>query len=113
MYRGDSKTFDLTFTSSNGTTLNITGYTIFFTVKNKNSYYNEFNDSSALVSVNVTSHTNATSGLSQVNISPSDTSTIAPGTYIYDMQLKDATGKVLTFIGGNFVLVPDVTRRTV
>lgn len=113
MFRGDSKTWDLTFTDSNSSSINITGYTIYFTIKNKNTYYNASDDADALVSVNVTSHTDATSGLSAVALTPSNTSTIAPGTYVYDMQLKDAAGNIMTFINGEILINADVTRRTV
>ena len=112
MYRGDSQTWNLSFVDSNSSAINITGYTVFFTIKNKNTFYNDSDDTTALVQKNVTSHTVATSGLSELTLSPNDTSSISPGTYIYDMQLKDATGNIITLIRGDFLIDADVTRRT-
>jgi hypothetical protein len=109
IFRGDTKSYDLTFTSG-GSALNITGYTIFFTVKPK-ANWDDTLDTSALIQKNVTSHTNAAGGLSEVLLSATDTN-IEPGVYMYDMQLKDGSGNILTFINGNFTVTADVTRRT-
>lgn len=112
IYRGDSKTWNLTFTDAAGTAIDITGYTIFFTVKKKNSYTNDTVDTDAIVQKNITVHTNPTGGISQLTLQPSDTNTIVPAIYVYDMQLKDSGGTILTFIKGLFTITADVTRRT-
>jgi hypothetical protein len=113
MYRGDDKAITLTFKDSAGSAVNITGYSIFFTVKNKLSYNDDPDDSDAIISSIVTSHTYATSGTSVLTISNSQTSSVTPGKYIYDIQLKDGGGNILTVVAGAFILDADVTRRTV
>jgi hypothetical protein len=112
MYRGDTKSMTLTFKDSAGTSVNITGYSIYFTVKNKLSYVDDSADSDAIISSVTTSHTYATSGTSVLTISSSQTSTVTPGKYIYDIQLKDASNNILTVVAGAFILNADVTRRT-
>lgn len=112
IYRGDSKTWNITFTDSAGAAINITGYTVFFTVKKKNSYTDDTVDTAAIVQKNITVHTAPATGQTQVALQPSDTSSVTPAVYVYDMQLKDTSGTILTFITGNFTISADVTRRT-
>jgi len=114
IYRGDNKTWVLTFKDSVGAAIDITGYTIFFTVKNKQTYIDSITDTTdGLIQKTVTSHTTPASGISALSLVPADTSSLAPTNYIYDMQLKDGAGKILTFIEGNFEIIADVTRRSV
>ena len=113
MYRGDNKTWTLTFKDGNGTAIDITGYTIFFTVKNQNAYVDSTSDTTdGLVQKTIVNHTSPSTGVSVLNIVPADTSSLSPTTYKYDMQLKDDSGSILTFIEGNFEVLADVTRRT-
>jgi putative sterol carrier protein len=111
LYRGDNKTYNLNFTDSNGDVIDITGYTIYFTIKNKKTYKLENNDNDALVKINVTIHTNPTQGESQINITSDLTNDIEPNNYIYDIQLKDSSDNILTIISGNINIIADVTRR--
>jgi len=112
IYRGDSKTWTLTFKDSNGAAINLTGYTIFFTVKTQTTYVDASSDTSASISKTITVHTNPTLGLSSLVLAPSDTSSLTPTKYRYDMQLKDGSSNILTVITGNFEILADVTRRT-
>ena len=113
VYRGDNKNWVLTFTDDAGVAIDINGYTIFFTVKKENVYVNSTSDiTDALISKDVTSHTNPTSGISSVAVVPADTENLEPTIYKYDMQLKDDSGNILTFIKGNFIITADVTRRS-
>ena len=57
--RGDDITINATFKDDNGDAINITGYTVFFTVKDN---YTSTTDSAALISKTVTSHTSPTTG---------------------------------------------------
>lgn len=113
IYRGDNKTWILTFVDGI-TPVNLTGQTIFFTVKKQNIYVESSSDTTdALISKTITAHTNPTGGISSLALVPADTSSLTPATYKYDMQLKDGSGSILTFITGNFTILADVTRRTV
>lgn len=112
IYRGDSKTWNLNFTNSSGQAIDITDYTIFFTVKKKNSYTDDPDDTDAIIKKDISIHTAPVTGQSQLVLQPSDTNTAVPAVYVYDMQLKDGSGNILTFISGLFTITADVTRRT-
>lgn len=105
--RGDDVTLNLTFTDSNNVAYNLTGVTVFMTVKSKKSD----NDEIAVISKTITNHTTPASGLTQVNITASETD-IAPAMYVYDFQIKDATNKILSTRSGEFEVLQDVTQRT-
>ncbi len=100
--RGDTKTWPLTFYSDEAKTtpINITGWTIFFTVKEKTDAPNDSADTSAKIKKDVTSHSDPTHGVTSLTLSPTDTD-IEPGTYLYDLQVKKANGDVKTIMMGD------------
>jgi hypothetical protein len=56
-------------------------------------------------------------GKASINLAPGDTATLGltvsgPVVYQYDIQVKEASGRVSTVATGAFVLRPDVTRST-
>jgi len=107
VYRGDDKTFNFTFVDGDGDPVDITGWTIFFTVKENESDA----DDDAKISVDVTSHTSPTGGLSSLSITDSDTN-ITPKRYYYDFQIKKADGIIRTLLKGTIQVMTDITRRT-
>ena len=107
IYRGDDKTWNLTFKDANGDPIDLTDTVIYFTVKKKTADL----DSAAYISKNITSHSQATAGLSAIAITDTD-SDIAVGTYYYVIQLVDSAGKVTTVTTGNFLVQRDITIRT-
>jgi hypothetical protein len=107
MYRSNDKTYTLNFKDGDETPISIVGSTILFTVK---KLPNDI-DSSALISKRVTTHVNATSGITQVTITKTD-STIDVGNYVYDMKLIDSSGNNTTIPGGSFTIKRDITRTT-
>lgn len=109
VYRGDDRVFTLTFTNSSGVAIDISNYTIFFTVK---SSFND-TDANAVISKTVTSHSDPTHGITTVTLAAADTDTKTPGAYIYDIQTKDGSGKIFTAQVGDFILESEVTRRIV
>lgn len=106
VYRGDDKTFNFTFKYSNGAAVDITGWTIFFTVKEKEAD----SDDDAKIATEVTSHTDASGGLSTLSITDSDTN-LTPKKYYYDFQVKKADGLIRTLVKGDFTVLTDITRR--
>ena len=106
VYRGDDKTFSFTFKYSDGTAVDITGWTIFFTAKENESD----SDDDAKIAKEVTSHTSPTGGLSQLSITDSDTD-ITPKKYYYDFQVKKDDGIIKTIVKGEFRVLTDITRR--
>lgn len=107
IYKRDDVTYTLNFIDSAGDAINITGYTVFFTVKTLDTD----TDASALISKTVTTHSDAAGGESQVSLSASDTD-IATGVYIYDFQFKDGSGNIATIVKDKFLVLQDVTVRT-
>lgn len=105
-YRGDTNTIGLTITS-NSIAYDITGSTIWFTLKkNKNDA-----DSQASLQKEVTSHTNPSGGITAITLSATDTN-IQPGKYFYDIQMKTSGGEIYTLASGTVEVLEDVTRST-
>ena len=104
--RGDTQTYTLYFCDEDGAREDITGWTVFFTVKTKSSDV----DASAIISKTVTTHTDATNGETQISLTSTDLATV--GRYIYDVQVKTDTGDIKTVVEGNFTITQDVTTRT-
>jgi len=110
LVRGDDKLYRLTFKDSNNTALDITGYTLFMTIKP--SATDDLSDTSAVVAKTVTSHLDPTAGVSTINLSNTDTNELL-GTYLYDIQLKDTDAKITTLLKGSYTVSADITRRIV
>lgn len=100
---GDSRTLALDFP------FDLTGYTVFFTVKPQDDTATD--DSSALIQKTVTSHVDPTNGLTNIVLSNTDTR-IAPDTYVYDIQAKDGSGNISSTASQAIEFVNDITKRT-
>lgn len=109
-YRGDTLSRLITITNSDGTAFNLTGYTAYFTIKNTSD--NSNNDTSAIFAKSWTSHSNPTSGQTLLTATPAEMS-ITEETYKYDVQIKSTAGDITTVIAGNFIILEDITKRTV
>lgn len=108
LIRGDSRDVVVRFRDSDGTALSITNGTVFFTV---NAESNPSSDTGAAISKDITDHTDAENGVSTISLSAADT-TITPGDYYYDIQLKDSDGDITSSYTGELTVVADITRRT-
>lgn len=105
--RGDSRTINLTFLESNGSTpINLTGGTVYFTV---NSSSNPTDDTSKAIQKTATSFTSASTGQHTFTLTHTDTN-ITVGTYFYDAQFVDSSGNYLSSYRGKFIIQSDVTR---
>jgi hypothetical protein len=104
--RGDSGRLDVTVTQSDGTAYDLTGCTLFLTVKNALADA----DSLAVIRKEVTAHDDATAGESHFEILTTDNATA--GVRFYDVQLKDSDNKIFTLFGGIWKVLADVTVRT-
>ena len=88
--------------------MDLTGTTVFFTAKP--ALTDDATDTTAVISVEVTSHDDAANGVTTIALSPTDTN-VAPGEYYYDIQVKN--GSDITSIAPRKLKVfADVTRRT-
>jgi len=104
--RGDSGRLDVSVKQADGEPLDLTGSTLFLTVKTALTVV----DASATISKTVAAHDAAEAGESHFEIATTDNATA--GTYFYDVQLKDAAGKIYTLFGGLWKVLADVTLRT-
>jgi len=86
VYEGTDKTWGVTITNSAGTAIDITGYTFLFVVKETI----DDTDSEALIKKVITSHTDPTSGKTQIVVDADDTSG-KDGKYMYDFQWLDTS----------------------
>jgi hypothetical protein len=102
VYRGDSKTIDITVTSSDGDTVDVSGATAIFTARQGES------DTSAAI-VDTLSIENGPAGQIRLSLSPSQTS-ITPRSYAADIQLTMPDSTVQTIWRSRFVVEWDVTR---
>ena len=103
--KGDDQRYCLTF--DDGTDpIDITGWTIFFTVKKKMTDP----DSSAKIAVTIPP-SDPTNGIALVTVSHTITDELR-GLYYYDFQFTKADGTVQTLVSGGITFETDVTRRT-
>jgi len=109
IFRGDTKQYTLNFKDAVGVAIDITDWTVFFTVKKERSDL----DAAAKISKTVVLHTNAAEGTTRVNITAAEAATLEPGQYYYDIQVKKSDGSILTIISDMLVIKEDITRRTV
>jgi hypothetical protein len=104
--KGDTFDLSVSFTNENGVPIDITGATVFFTVKRNL----EDTDAQALINKTVTSHTAPTQGTTSVTFNASDVDYV--GEFFYDFKIKDLSNKIVSIFSNKFILVQNVTRRT-
>jgi hypothetical protein len=109
--RGDDKSIAITFPT--GTDL--TGCTVFFTVKAKTDLNTvDAADNSAVVKAQTSSHSDPLNGRTVITLTHAATASAAPGDYVYDIQLKDSAGHITTYGNGPKPcrILADVGQRT-
>jgi len=108
LVRGDDWTIKLTLTSG-GSPIDITGYTFYFTLKSDI----DVADVSAELQVTATSGSpDAANGIVYIVVDNTDTYSLDPRTYNYDVQQTDDVGNVTTILIGKVKVEKDVTRTT-
>ena len=107
VYRGDDKSYTLNFTDSDSAAVDITGYTIYFTVKENRTD----TDANAIITKDVTSHSSALGGITIITLSSTDTGQTVKK-YYYDISWKDSSNKIRTLLSDTFEIVQDTTTRT-
>lgn len=105
--RGDDTTLTVTFTYDDGSAVDITNAKVFFTVKKKVTD----SDDDALIAKMVDEHTDADGGITEIELTHTDTS-VKVGRYYFDLQVVTTAGKVLSISFGEFVVQADITQRT-
>lgn len=102
--RGDSASITFTIASTD-----LTGATVFFTVKPELGY--DADDTDAVIEVEVTEHTDPTNGTTVIDLSGDDTD-VEPAIYYYDIQVILAGGDIISIPARKIRIWADVTRRT-
>jgi len=92
----------------NGVAATLVGATVRFTMKTA-EYDTDADDSDASLKKNVTDGT--ADGTATISIDPSDTSTLAPAKYFYDIKVEDADGNVYLIDEGTIKLEGSPTNR--
>ncbi len=105
-FQGNTVTLNLAFTDSDGDPVDITGYTIYFTLK-ENKYDDE---ADAIITEDVTTHVNPTGGISKVELSAEDTAELQE-TYYYDLVYK-VGAVVKAFANGVMTFQRSITERS-
>lgn len=107
-YRGDDISFNMTFTDENSTAIDITGWTVFFTIKiNKTD-----TDAKAVLHKEFKDFAAPTTGIAPIVVSHTETDNFN-GNYFYDFQAKRLDGSILTLTSGSITFLTDITRRIV
>ena len=113
VFRKNDITLTVTFTDKvTGDPIDITGWTIRFTVKlsrmmNKDT---DDTDANAIIKKDITAFAAPTTGVAEVPLSDSDLDQDAK-TYFYDFKSLDDLSNDLTLLTGEFVILQGVTNR--
>lgn len=103
--------FDITFNYKNNddSVRTLSGATVYFTVKTS-SYDNDADDSEAIIAKDVTSHTDASNGITAIELTDDDTN-IAPGNYFYDVVVVESNGDRHLAVKGRLAISSGPTNR--
>lgn len=107
LVRGDDWTIKLSV-QQNGSVVDITGYTYYFTLK---SDIDAADPGDLQVTASSTG-ADAAAGIVYINVADTQTNSLEPRTYNYDVQQIDDSGNVQTLLIGKVKVVKDVTRTT-
>jgi hypothetical protein len=110
--RGDTASFTLKIRRGR-TVEDLTGADLFFTMKEEVS---DVDASAVLVKDTdleggIVIGSPSTAGQAKLFFYPSDTSSLEPQEYVFDIQLKTTTGNIYTVATGTITIAADVTRR--
>lgn len=109
--RGDSLPITFYYTDSNDVAINLTGYTLWFTVRKKIAPTSIKTDDDAVISVKQTGAqiVSPTDGMTIFSLTPEMTD-VPPDTYIYDIQIKNTMGVIKSVSVDDFIVEGDGTR---
>lgn len=91
-----------------GVVIDITGQTLLFTVKKVRGGSSD--DSDAVISKTITSHSDPVNGLSELVLSETDTDIVA-GRYVYDFKRVDGS-TIVGYDHGTLIVEDTVTQRS-
>ena len=83
--RGSTPVYELTIVDENDVAIDITDYTIYLIVKTKKAD----SDATAVLSISVTSHTDAINGKTEIALTKTQTNLFTVGQYWYSIEYND------------------------
>lgn len=104
--RRDDVELDFTFTDINGDPVNLTGCTVFFTVKRRRTDV----DADALITEEETVFSAPATGVATLTLDRTQTD-IPAGLYHFDVQLRDSANKISSSTVGTLRVTEDITIR--
>jgi len=108
LIQGDSKTYNLTFKDTAGTVLDISNWTILFTVKR--CFSDADVDAIIQKTVVIGAPPAGASGTTSIELSHEDTEVLPQGNFYYSIQAIPSAGKLYTLLKGNY-LIEEVADR--
>lgn len=111
--QGNDETIQLAFTDQNGNPIDLTGCTVFFTVKAQQKLGSDPADSEAVIKKTLTSIPNPAQGIANLVLTNSETN-IPPGSYFYDIKIGyPTTPATFSSTGvGELDILAVITKRT-
>lgn len=101
---GDDETVEITRQDSDGNAIDITNYEFWLTAKAAK----DDRDSEAKFQKHVTTHTDPSNGVTEIDISTGDTENLN-GSFYYDIQEKTGGNAINTLVEGKLLIRKDVT----
>ena len=108
LYRGDTLPFTFKFNDPYGQAIDISGATLFFTMREDNEDENPALQVKVLFPIDE----NSENGIGSMKILPSDTESLEPINYYYDFQLVRSPDDVFTVGAGRIRVKNDTTKTT-
>lgn len=109
--RWDQFTTTVNFTNSDWSATDITGCTVFFIVRTtENPTSTDDDDATVLFKKNITTHSNASWGITEIPLLSTDTD-ITPGTYYRELQILFTNNDIRSARTGIFEVLPDLNKR--
>ena len=108
--RGDSRAINIQVVQADGVTpFDLSGCELFLTLNPATNPGND--DSGAVLEVSTNVFADPASGQGTLLLTNQATQNLAPATYYYDIQLKDANGNITSLAQNTFQVLADITRR--
>lgn len=105
--RGDTWERVMYFQDANEVPIDITGWTVFFTVKRKA----DDSDDDAVIKKTITTFSNPGNGEADIILTSIDTD-LDIGSYLFDIQIKTSSDEIITVLEGIITISKDITIRT-
>lgn len=102
LYKGDYVELLLTIRDSEGNPINLTGYTPSASIRSSHSSETAYPFTATI--------TNASGGQVRLLLPTSVSTTIPPGSHVWDFQLTNASGNARTYFTGDVTVEGEVTR---